>query len=117
MAEDEAHRLEEIKQKEEMKRLSEAEAKRKETLNEPRVTEMPIETMLQTMGYKSLALSSHESPLEIEESGIPEVQEETLSVPTPEVEVKELEPTEEQKERVKNWEIQFQLRIEVKEKE
>ena len=117
VAEDEAQRLEEIKQKEEMKRLSEVEAKRKETLNEPRVTEMPIETMLQTMGYKSLAFSSHESPLEIEESGIPEVQEETFSVPTPEVEVKELEPTEEQKERVKNWEIQFQLRMEVKEKE
>lgn len=84
---------------------------------EPRVTEMPIETMLQTMGYELSTLTQQESPQEPVERIVEEIQEEPFPVPIVEMEMKECEPTEEQKERVRKWEAEFQFRMEEKEKE
>ena len=84
---------------------------------EPRVIEMPIETMLQTMGYKLSTFTQQESPQEPTEPSVEEIQEVPFPVPIVEVEMKEWEPTEEQKERVRKWEAEFQLRMEEKEEE
>ena len=67
---------------------------------EPRVIEMPIETMLQTMGYKLSTFTQQESPQEPTEPSVEEIQEVPFPVPIVEVEMKEWEPTEEVGSRV-----------------
>ena len=89
---------------------------------EPRVTEMPIETMLETMGYEKMLKRGHEKSLHATLSNPSEPfttpdPEEELGSSGMDLEEKVFEPTVEDRTRAEQWEEARKRRVEERAKE